>query len=134
LDVLLRNSVRSARAATLAAAVALAASSGCGGGGAPPASSSTAEATVKGTVKLRGKPLTAGRVVFDPGNINRADQMAREAPISKDGTYEIKALVGGNNVRLAGPAVAKDPTLEYQSQAVEVRSGENTIDLEFPAQ
>lgn len=112
------------------ALVAIVAAWGCGSG-TPNASSSTQEATVRGKVTLKGKPLTAGTVVFDPGNINRADQGSREAPIGKDGSYEVKALVGGNSVRVTGPAVAKDRSLEYQSISVDVQSGENTIDLPF---
>lgn len=99
--------------------------------GMPDVSSSTAEATVKGTVKVRGKTVAKGTVIFDPANMKRPDSASREAPINSDGTYEIKAIVGGNSVRLAGPMLAKEPSLEYQSLPAEVQSGENQINLEF---
>jgi len=102
-------------------------------GGMPDASSSMAEATVKGTVKVRGKPVTKGTLIFDPANINRPEAKSRETTIKQDGTYEIKAIVGGNSVRLAGPMLAKEPTLEYQSQPADIQSGENTINLDFLA-
>ncbi|WP_406698055.1 hypothetical protein V5E97_04300 [Singulisphaera sp. Ch08] len=117
-------------AAILTAAAMLVAAWGCSGG-VPDVSSSTAEATVKGTVKVRGKVATKGKVIFDPANMKRPDTAAREAPINQDGTYEIKAIVGGNSVRLSGPLLAKEPSLEYQSLPAEIQSGENKIDLEF---
>lgn len=120
------------RIAVCVAGLAVVGGWGCGGG-MPNASSSTAEASVKGTVKVRGKPATKGTLVFDPANINRPDVGSREAPIQPDGSYEIKAVVGGNSVRITGPLIAKEPSLEYQSRPVEVQAGENTIHLDFLA-
>src|SRR5262249_20268360 len=42
---------------------------GWGCSGTPPVDTSTAEATVHGVISIKGKPVTSGRVVFDPANI-----------------------------------------------------------------
>jgi len=67
---------------------------GCGNPDAPPVSGSMDEVTVKGTVRVRGKPVNNGIVTFRTSNINRPMAPTREAPIAKDGTYTIKTLVG----------------------------------------
>ena len=64
-------------------------------GGAPAVSSSMEEATVKGTVTIKGKPAAGGEILFDPANVDRK-VMARSAPDQKDGTYTIKTLVDAN--------------------------------------
>src|SRR3954447_16518196 len=71
--------------------------SGCGDGR-PSVDTSTTEATVKGTVSIRGKPATGGQVSFDPSNVARKSETARKVPIGKDGSYEVKTLVGLNQV------------------------------------
>src|SRR3954452_21607866 len=57
--------------------------SGCNGGR-PPVDTSTTEATITGTVKIRGKPVTEGKVSFDPSNVARKWEPARTATIGKD--------------------------------------------------
>jgi len=76
---------------------------GCNSGGSAPAvSGSSEESNVKGTVTVKGKPATAGKVVFDPANINRRTVLSRSADIGKDGTYTVKTLIGQNIVHLEG--------------------------------
>src|SRR5262245_45902495 len=69
---------------------------GCGSS--PPVSGSRDEATVSGVVRLHGKPVDNGTVVFNVANVNRPSAPPREAPIGKDGSYTIKTLLGENNV------------------------------------
>jgi hypothetical protein len=102
---------------------------GCGDQ--PSVTSSTTEATVKGTVIIKGKPATKGKVVFDPANYRRKDVQARSAPINKDGTYSVTTLVGGNNVRVEGPEAEKAGAT-YSSIDFDVKSGENTLDIKLP--
>jgi hypothetical protein len=104
---------------------------GCGDGK-PPVTSSMEEATVKGTVKIKGKPATKGEVIFDPSNYRRKDAQPRSAPIKSDGTYEIKTLVGENAVRIGGPEAANAGS-SYVTFPVDVKAGEtNTLDMELP--
>ncbi len=56
----------------------------------------------------------------------------RTAAINKDGTYEITTLVGYNSVRVAGPPLEKDPQLGYAALRYEVRSGDNSFNIELP--
>jgi hypothetical protein len=104
---------------------------GCGSDG-PPATSSREEATVKGTVTLRGKPVTEGEIVFDPANINRRDAAATSSAIGKDGTYSVKALVGENAVMVNSEQVSNDPTIGQAKKFFDVKSGENTFMMDLP--
>src|SRR4051794_10924741 len=61
-----------------------------GGCGDSSTSSSSTEATVHGTVTIKGKPASSGMVEFNPANINRKDVRAVSAPIGKDGSYSLK--------------------------------------------
>ena len=105
---------------------------GCGGDPKPPVESSLAEAKVHGTVKAFGKPLTDGEIVFNPANISRKDVPVRTAAINKDGTYEVTTLVGKNSVRVAGPPLEKEPQLGYAALTCDVKSGDNSFDIELP--
>jgi hypothetical protein len=104
---------------------------GWGCDGRPAVSSSTTEATVKGTVTVKGKPATKGTVEFDPANYQRKDAQARSAPINPDGTYTIETLVGGNTVRVRGPEAEKAGAL-YETTDFDVKEGENTLDIKVP--
>src|SRR4051812_5669608 len=117
--------------AGLTAAVALLAGWGCDGGGPPPASSSREEASVKGTVTIKGKPATGGQISFDPSNIHRKDAPFYSAKIGSDGTYSLKTLVGENVVSVQGPQVDKVPSLASNELHVVVKSGENTIPVDL---
>lgn len=116
----------------LTAAVVLVGSWGCSGDGPPSVSTSTDEATVKGTVTVRGKRLARGTVTFNPSNHLRKDAASRTADIAKDGTYSITTLVGGNVVSVQAPEVKKVPGLEYEELSYDVQAGENTFDIVLP--
>jgi hypothetical protein len=104
---------------------------GCGDGK-PSVSSSTEEATVKGTVSIKGKPAKKGEVVFDPSNYRRKDEPVRKTPINPDGTYEIKTLVGENTVRVGGDEAAKAGA-SYVSLPLDVKSGQvNEFNIKIP--
>ena len=92
---------------------------------------STAESKVTGTVTVHGKAMSEGEVVFAPLNPKRKGAGPKSASIKKDGRYEVTTLVGQNVVRIKGPLLKKEPTLGYASKTVDVKSGDNTIDLEF---
>src|SRR3954469_23479845 len=78
-------------------ASALHCASGCNSDGPPPVSTSTEEAEVKGTVKVRGKPVTKGTVSFHSANIKRATKDVT-VDIQKDGTFTARTVVGHNTV------------------------------------
>jgi len=116
-----------ARAAILAALMPLV---GCGDGP-PSVSGSTSEATVHGTVKYKGQPVSDGTIAFDPTNINRKGAPIASAPIGKDGTYTIKTLVGPNSVSVQLPTQAKsDPGIAMYAVGYEVPSGDSTLDVD----
>ena len=109
----------------------LAASAGCSG--TPSVESSTTEATVKGTVTVRGKPVDRGRASIQPHELQREGVGARTAQIQKDGHYEIKTPIGQNSVSLTGPVIAKDPQLAYGALSFDVKPGENEYNVVLPA-
>jgi hypothetical protein len=105
---------------------------GCNGAAVnPEATGSMTEASVKGTVKVRGKLVNNGEVVFDPANINRPTAAARKAPIGKDGTYTIKTLVGPNNVTVNSRETLGDSNLQ-SGERYTVNEGEGTLDIVLP--
>jgi len=97
----------------------------------PSVDTSTTEATVKGTVTIKGKPATKGNVVFDPSNYKRKDEQPRLSKIGPDGTYEIKTLVGPNTVKVDSPEAAKAAGL-YETYNYDVPSGTSTFDVVIP--
>jgi hypothetical protein len=114
--------------------VVLAAVSGCGNPDAPKVTGSLEEATVTGIVRVRGKPVTNGRIGFKAANINRPNVALREVEIAKDGRFTIKALVGDNSVDVICKELgtAKNRRLIENEQTIRVRSGENSIDVDIP--
>ena len=103
---------------------------GWGCSGTPPVDTSTAEATVHGVITIKGKPVTSGRVVFDPANIKRNVE-PRKAEIGKDGSYTMKTLVGENVIKLESNEVMK-ANLEAQFISTKVEPGDNTFDIKLP--
>jgi hypothetical protein len=101
-----------------------------GGCSSPAATSSNTEATVHGTVKLKGRLATSGKISFNPANINRKEAPIATAEIAKDGTYTVKTLVGHNMVTVTTPETAKDPVLQYNRVQHNVAAGDNTYDIE----
>jgi len=104
---------------------------GCGEGK-PSVSSSTTEATIKGTVAIRGKPVDGGIISFDPSNFKRKTEPARTAAINKDGSYEVKTLLGLNQVTFSGSAFARERALQDASLQYDVQAGEQTFNIELP--
>jgi hypothetical protein len=121
-------------ASRIGLAALLTALSGCSA--APDRESSTEEATVTGTVKVRGKLLDGGELNFNAVNPNRRVE-ARKAAIGKDGTYKAKAYIGLNTVTVfprkpRNKQEGKDFFgVNYEEKSVIVKSGDNTADLEF---
>jgi hypothetical protein len=98
----------------------------------PATESSTAEAKVTGKVMIRGKPMTSGELIFNPANYLRQNATARKAKINPDGTFEVTTLVGQNSVMISGPAITKEPQLGYGAQTIDVKEGDNTLNIELP--
>jgi len=88
------------------------------------------EATVTGTVVVRGKPATGGEVRFNPANVDR-QVGPRSAPIGKDGTYTITTYTGGNQIGFGGSLATDNPGLFRHKQYYEVRRGENKLDFDL---
>ena len=102
---------------------------GGGCGSQPGAETSTNEVTVKGIVKLDGKPVTEGEIVFDPSNYQRQSP-PKSAPIGKNGSYEVKTLAGLNTVRLGPGLLKKYPILQHRHKTFNAQDAENTFDFE----
>lgn len=117
--------------AVLAAAGLFVVGPGCNEGK-PSVDTSTTEATVKGTITFKGKPVTKGEVAFDPSNYQRKNEAARRVPIGADGGYSVKTLVGSNKVSFSIPEMTHDPKLQDLSLSYEVPSGESTCNIELP--
>lgn len=96
----------------------------------PPVESSMAEATVKGTVTIKGKNATKGKVVFDPSNYLRKEAR-RTADINPDGTYEIKTLIGLNEVQIESTEAAKAGA-SYDRYSLDVPAAGTTFDIKVP--
>jgi hypothetical protein len=114
-------------AATFAWALAL-----VGGCSSPASTSSDEEATVHGTISVKGKRAAQGQVRFNPANINRKSAPTATAEIAKDGTYTIRTLVGRNKVTVSTPVTVKDPVLQYNASYFVVEPGDNTYEIEVP--
>jgi hypothetical protein len=102
--------------------------SGCGE---PATPERTTEATVKGTVTVKGRPLTGGKVTFDSGG-NRPDAKDNTSPIGPDGTFSVKTLAGENRVVVDAPVFRQDRSLGSGETTSFVNEGENTVNLAFP--
>jgi hypothetical protein len=98
--------------------------------------SSTQEATVSGTVRVRGNAVTNGEITFRSSNGNRPSAPGKNAPIGKDGRYTITTLVGENSVMVVCKELFKRENqmlLDLEDgQMVNVGPGQNTIDIDLP--
>jgi hypothetical protein len=101
-----------------------------------PFSGSMEEGTVKGIVRVRGKPVTNGQITFRASNINRRNAPAKNAPIGTDGSYTVKTLVGENSVVVVCKELftRKNQMLMdlEDGQLVKIQAGENTLDIDLP--
>ena len=91
----------------------------------------TAEAKVFGTVRVRGKPMNGGEILFDPSNYQRKVE-PRKAKIGTDGTYSVMTLQGHNSARIFSPMTKKEPQLGYGIHTIEVQAGDNPFDIDLP--
>ncbi|HWE39285.1 MAG TPA: hypothetical protein VG406_22235, partial [Isosphaeraceae bacterium] len=82
---------------------------GCGDS-APSTDTSSTPATVSGTITLKGKPATQGKVTFNPANVNRKTVPSATVDIGKDGSYKVSTLTGENTVTVDTPELRKNPT------------------------
>ncbi|MGE3819841.1 MAG: hypothetical protein AB7I30_10415 [Isosphaeraceae bacterium] len=100
----------------------------------PRVSGSMEEATVKGVVRVQGAPVTNGMITFRASNVNRPNAPTKEAPIGKDGTYTINALVGQNFVEVSCKELFTPKNRPYaeNERMVDVPSGEFTLDIDVP--
>ena len=108
------------------------AGAGCGN----PFSSSMEEATVKGIVRVRGKPVTNGQISFRALNVNRRNAPTKNAPIGKDGSYKVNALVGENSVTVVCKELFTRQNQNLMDledgQMVKIQAGDNTLDIDLP--
>jgi hypothetical protein len=130
----MRNKRSCRFAGWIAFAVHLTALAGCSA--APDRESSLDEATVTGTVKVRGKLLAGGELNFNAVNPNRKVE-TRKATIGTDGAYSAKVYLGQNTVTVFPPKPRNKQEgkeffgVNYEERSVVVTAGENKADLEF---
>jgi len=116
------------RAALLALVVA-SLLQGCGEGK-PSVDTSLTEASVSGTVSVKGTPATGGKILFNPSNAGRIVP-TRTADIGPDGTYTIKTLTGDNRVTFEGEVASKNVGVGLLKEYAKVESRENHVDFDL---
>jgi hypothetical protein len=107
---------------------------GCNFSGAPSVPTSTEEAEVKGAVKVRGKLVNNGTIVFHSANIKRATRDVL-AKINKDGTFTAKTVVGQCTVIVDCKELGSKKNLELQEaaeQTVTIEPGANELTINIP--
>jgi hypothetical protein len=102
---------------------------GCGEGK-PWVDTSLTEATVSGTVSVKGTPATGGKILFNPSNAGRIVP-SRIAEIAPDGSYTIKTLTGDNRVTFEGEVATKNVGVGLIKEYAKVESGENHADFDL---
>lgn len=111
---------------------------GCDSSAAPYVEGSQDEATVKGTIKVKGKLMPGGTIHFNASNSKRIVP-ARDARIGPDGSFSLKAYVGQNIVTVSPPRKNRTEIknrdyfgLEYADKYVEIKAGEdNLLDIDL---
>lgn len=108
----------------------------CGCSEAPPISGSMDEVTIKGIVRVRGKPVNNGIVSFRCANVNRPGVPLKEAKIGSDGTYTVATLVGENFVEVSCKELftPKNRVLVENEQMIKISPGQEALDIDIPAQ
>jgi hypothetical protein len=89
---------------------------------------SNEEATVTGSVTIKGNKATSGTITFDPMRDNVAP---RSSPIDKNGTYSIKTLVGPNEVVVTAPEF-NSREADAMKASFNVAPGSNTYVIVLP--
>jgi hypothetical protein len=115
--------------ATLLTTLGTVALHGCGDGK-PWVDTSLTEATVSGTVSVKGTPASGGKILFNPSNAGRIVP-TRTAEIGPDGSYSIKTLTGDNRVTFDGEVASKNPGVGLIKEYAGVDSGENHVDFDL---
>lgn len=111
------------------ALVAAAFLQGCGDGK-PWVDTSLTEASVSGTVSVKGTPASGGKILFNPSNAGRIVP-TRTADIGPDGSYTIKTLTGDNRVTFEGEVATKNAGVGLIKEYAKVESGENHVDYDL---
>jgi hypothetical protein len=102
---------------------------GCGDGK-PSTDTSLNEATVTGTVSVKGVPATGGTILFNPSNSGRIVP-ARTAEIQPDGRYTVKTYTGDNQVSFAGEVAKNNMGVGLMREYASVQSGSNEINFDL---
>jgi hypothetical protein len=93
--------------------------------GKPSVDTSKREAKVSGIVRVKGKPLEGGTILFNPSNSERIVEH-KTAPIGKDGTYTITTYTGGNVVTFDADSAGKGTGIGLLHEYVDVKPGVDT--------
>ena len=121
---------RTATLVLVSLSTSLLATWGCGDGH-PPVDSSLTEATVKGVVKIQGKPAQGGgEIRFNPSNVERK-VASKTSKIEVDGSYSLTTYTGLNEVKFSGPFLKNHPQLALASRYSEISSGENVVSFDL---
>jgi hypothetical protein len=117
---------------TLIVSATLLGALGCGEEAAKPAvdDKQKSEATVTGSVTIKGKPASKGRVTFEPLGADGMPTDSQSAGI-KDGAFTIKTKPGNNDVTVSSTGDAAIDS-GYNKTSVAVQPGENKVTLELP--
>jgi hypothetical protein len=102
---------------------------GCGDGK-PWVDTSLTEATVSGTVTVKGKPAGGGTILFNPSNSGRIVP-TKTATIGPDGSYTIKTYTGVNQVSFEGEVASKNRGVGLVKEACDVVRGDNKADFDL---
>jgi hypothetical protein len=86
---------------------------------------------IKGTVKVKGKPLEGGGIMKFKAQLGDIKAPGPDVYIQRDGTYIGHALIGKNYVTLQ-PKKARGKVTKVDGElTVDVKPGRNTLDLDF---
>ena len=117
------------RAGFAAWAATLALVAGCDDGR-PAMDTSRAEVKVSGTVRIKGKLVDGGEIVFDPSNAER-QVGAFTGKVGPDGTFAMTTYRGANVVKFRGEMLKATPELALTSRYFEAKAGENVVDFDL---
>lgn len=127
---------------------------GCGGG-----SDQKPTANVKGKITFNGQPVAGGNITFSPVAVGKDPGKPGSGTVGVDGSYTLTtykqndgAVVGKHRVTFIPPVTAKEPDAGHseataapavvspfaglvpKTEEVEVKAGDNSIDIELTKQ
>lgn len=117
------------------AAILLVAAVGCSSNPAASAlTSSMEEATLHGTVRVKGKAVNNGTLSFRTAHVNRPNSPTKSVNINKDGSYSVTTVVGENYVEVTCKELNVKDAKKFRGteQLIMVQSGDNAADIEVP--